>query len=79
MKEVQGLSLPVAYMLVYLVRSQVISLQPCGPAVSVSGLWPGWFSPGPANAIASLAESKQTTNDKRNSHLWIIITRSLAL
>jgi hypothetical protein len=77
-----ALSLPFAYVLFYLVRCQVTSLQPYAPAVSVSGLWPGWFSLRPVNKIACLAESKQTTNDKLEAYLtdimWII-TRSLAL
>jgi hypothetical protein len=82
LNEVQGSLLPAAYVLVYLVQYQVISLQPCDPIVSVSGLWPGWFSPGPANTLASLAESKQTTYDKLKACLtditWII-AKTLAL
>jgi hypothetical protein len=60
LNEVQGLLLPVAYVLVYLLQCQVISLLPCVPTVSVSGIWLCWFSPGPANTLASLAESKQS-------------------
>ena len=86
LNEVLGLLLPVAYVLGSwhdLVWCQVIQAlcRPVAPqcqSVAAGRAWPGWFCPGPANLLASLAESHGKLKAYLTDIMWII-TISLVL